>query len=220
MRLFAALVQRRPDLGAPRSSPAEANGIRLIGVTMRVTRDERVFSEGESADHIYKVVRGGVRGLRNHADGRRQICDFYLPGEVFGLELGARCRVAAEALTDTTLIAAPSAALQHERAEARSSRLWAIATSELHRSQAQALTLGREADVRVACFIRDMADRVGDGQHVELPMSRQDIADYLGLSIDDVCRGFTRLQASGLVALAGSRSIHLRKPGDLAEFCA
>lgn len=82
------------------------------------------------------------------------------------------------------------------------------------------MTLGRRsAGERVAGFLVDMADRIGDGENVELPMSRQDMADYLGLTIETVSRTLTQLQVSGLIKLSGCRSIHLRKPRALAELC-
>jgi CRP/FNR family nitrogen fixation transcriptional regulator len=93
--------------------------------------------------------------------------------------------------------------------------------AELRRSQDHALTLGRRsASERVASFLMDLATRIGDGEHVELPMSRQDMADYLGLTIETVSRTLTQLQVSGAIGLTGCRSIHLRKPRALAELCA
>src|SRR5271165_5413052 len=90
----------------PPAAPPESEGIRLIGVTTHFMRDQEVFGEGEPADYVYKVVRGAVRGFRVLSDGRRQICDFYLPGDVLGIELGSEHRITAEALTDTILVVA------------------------------------------------------------------------------------------------------------------
>jgi CRP-like cAMP-binding protein len=189
-------------------------------VTLHVGRDQEVFGEGEPADHVYKVVRGGVRAFRTLSDGRRQICDFYLPGDVFGVEPGSEHRVTAEALTDSVLVAARRGALRPDDGAA-AQHLWALAMEELRRSQDHALTLGRRsAGERVASFLVEMADRVGDGASVELPMSRQDMADYLGLTIETVSRSLTQLQVSGLIRLAGLRSILLRKRPALTELCA
>jgi CRP/FNR family nitrogen fixation transcriptional regulator len=121
---------------------------------------------------------------------------------------------------DTVLVVARRSALAHDDGSTTRS-LWSLALIELRRSQDHALTLGRRsAGERVAGFLVDMADRVGDGENVELPMSRQDIADYLGLTIETVSRTLTQLQVSGLIKLAGCRSIHLRKPRALAGLCA
>jgi CRP/FNR family nitrogen fixation transcriptional regulator len=202
---------------APTPAP---EGARLIGVTLHVARDQEVFGEGEPASHVYKVVRGGVRGFRTLSDGRRQICDFYLPGDVFGIEPGSEYRITAEALTDSLLVAARRGALRpDDGATARD--LWALAMSELRRSQDHALTLGRRsASERVASFLVEMADRIGDGLSVDLPMSRQDMADYLGLTIETVSRALTHLQVSNLIALTGLRSVSLRRRPALAELCA
>ena len=221
MNAFAAIVCGSPDRAPPPAAPRECEGIRLIGVTTHVVRDQEVFGEGEPADHVYKVVRGAVRGFRVLSDGRRQICDFYLPGDVFGIERGAEHRITAEALTDTVLVVARRSAFTHDSDGVTARSLWRLAMTELRRSQDHALTLGRRsAGERVAGFLVDMAERIGDGANVELPMSRQDIADYLGLTIETVSRTLTQLQVSGLIKLAGCRSIQLRKPRALAELCA
>jgi CRP/FNR family nitrogen fixation transcriptional regulator len=220
MNVFPALAPRIPNPAPPSAVPTESEGIRLIGMTMHLVRDQEVFGEGEPADHVYKVVRGAVRGFRVLSDGRRQICDFYLPGDIFGIEQGAEHRITAEALTDTILVVARRSILGHENDGIAARRLWGLAMIELRRSQDHALTLGRRsAGERVAGFLVDMADRIGDGEHAELPMSRQDMADYLGLSIETVSRTLTQMQISGLIKLAGCRSIHLRKPRVLAELC-
>jgi CRP/FNR family nitrogen fixation transcriptional regulator len=221
MNASTAFAPRNPSGSADRAPlAAKPDGLRLIGVTMNVMRDQEVFGEGEPADYVYKIVRGAVRGFRVLSDGRRQICDFYLPGDIFGIEPGTDHRITTEAVMDTVLIVARRSVLcQDDGATARS--LWALALAELGRSQDHALTLGRRsAGERVASFLVDMAARIGDGQNVDLPMSRQDIADYLGLTIETVSRTLTQLQASGLVELAGCRAVRLRKPRALAELCA
>jgi len=206
---------------APLHWPSQDNAIRLIGITMHVSRDQEVFGEGEPAEQVFKVVRGAVRAFRVLSDGRRQICDFYLPGDLFGLEAGGEHRVTTEALTDTVLVVARRAALGDEDDPVAARRLWRLAMSELQRSHDHALTLGRRsASERVANFLVEMVERLGGGDSLELPMTRQDIADYLGLTIETVSRTLTQLQVSGLIKLAGCRSINLRKPRALAEFCA
>lgn len=221
-------MQPSPTMNAPRTFAPATTGrdaapdaIRLIGVTVHLSRDQEVFGEGEPADQVFKVVRGAVRCFRVLSDGRRQICDFYMPGDIFGIELGADRRTTAEALTDTVLIAARRASVIEDVDMAASRRLWTLAMNDLQRSQDHALTLGRRsANERVASFLVDMAARLGDVDNLELPMTRQDIADYLGLTIETVSRTLTQLQVSGLIKLAGCRSIHLRKARALAEMCA
>src|SRR5581483_3699779 len=102
--------------------------------------------------------------------------------------------------------------------------LWRLALRDLQRSQDHVLTLGRRsASERLASFLIDLADRLdgpGPGRaEFDLPMSRQDIADYLGLTIETVSRTLTQLQADGLVRLCGVRRVRLPRPAALAELC-
>ena len=221
MQMSPMVTAPRPYVPAATMRTPAPEAIRLIGVTVHLSRDQEVFGEGEPADQVFKVVRGAVRCFRVLSDGRRQICDFYLPGDVFGIEPGQDRRTTAEALTDTVLVAARRSTLVEDEDSGTARRLWALAMADLQRSQDHALTLGRRsANERVASFLVDMAARLGDVDNLELPMTRQDIAAYLGLTIETVSRTLTHLQVSGLIKLAGCRSIHLRKPRALAELCA
>ena len=221
MQMSPMMTAPRPYVPATALRTPAPEGIRLIGVTVHLSRDQEVFGEGEPAEQVFKVVRGAVRCFRVLSDGRRQICDFYLPGDVFGIEPGLDRRTTAEALTDTVLVAARRSTVVEDEDSGAARRLWALAMADLQRSQDHALTLGRRsANERVASFLVDMAARLGDVDNLELPMTRQDIADYLGLTIETVSRTLTHLQVSGLIKLAGCRSIHLRKPRALAELCA
>lgn len=187
----------------------------LIGAARSFGRDQPVYGEGDAADCVYKVVSGAVRAVRLLADGRRQIADFYLPGDIFGVELGERRRAAAEALGETVLLVARRASLA-----ARPDGSWRLALAELQRSQDHVLTLGRRsASERVASFLIEIAERLDVGRAFDLPMSRQDMADYLGLTIETVSRSLTQLQAEGLVALSGARHVRLPRPDALAELC-
>jgi len=190
----------------------------LIGVARSFSRDQQIYGEGESAEFVYKVVSGAVRAVRGLADGRRQIETFYLPGDVFGVEPGATRRSAAEALAGATLIVARRSALAGDADQA--AMLWRHALRELQRSQDHVLTLGRRsAGERLASFLLDLAERMDTPLDLELPMSRQDIADYLGLTIETVSRTMTQLQGQGLIALSGCRRVRLVRPTTLADLC-
>ena len=188
----------------------------LIGVTRQFGRDQQIFGEGEAADHIYRVVSGVVRLFRVLADGRRQIEEFYLPGDVFGVELGARRSASAEAVGETVLVVARRSIAAGDPAQAE--RLWDHALRELARSRDHVLTLGqRSAAERLATFFLELAERLGSGAEVDLPMTRQDMADYLGLTIETVSRTLTHLQSRGVVRLDGSRRVCFTRPAALAE---
>lgn len=201
---------------APESNPDE---VRLVGATKSFGRDQAIYGEGDRADLVYKVITGAVRAFRVLADGRRQISDFYLPGDVFGVELDAERRSGAEALGETVLLIARRSAVAEQPEQGQ--RLWRYAMRQLRRSQDQVLTLGRRsATERVASFLIDLAERLGGGGDVDLPMSRQDMADYLGLTIETVSRTVSQLQGSGLIRLTGCRHVRLMRPAALAGLCA
>jgi CRP/FNR family transcriptional regulator, nitrogen fixation regulation protein len=190
----------------------------LIGVARRLSRDEQVFAEGDRADFVYKVISGAVRAIRLLADGRRQITNFYLPGDVFGIELGAERHTAAEAVCDATITSARRSSLTEGHDQP--SRLWWHALRELQRSQDHVLALGRRTAIeRVAIFLTDLADRMEAPDKVALPMSRQDIADYLGLTIETVSRTLTQMQAKGLLCVESSRKVRLLRRASLTKLC-
>jgi CRP/FNR family nitrogen fixation transcriptional regulator len=213
MQAHALAVARA---AAPPFNPDD-DGFPLIGAAKTFGRDQPIYAEGDAADCLYKVVSGAVRAVRLLADGRRQIADFYLPGDVFGVELGERRRGAAEALGETVLLVARRASLA---ARPDQGGLWRLALAELQRSQDHVLTLGRRAaSERVASFLIELAERLDADRAFDLPMSRQDMADYLGLTIETVSRTLTQLQADGLVSLGGTRHVRLPRPAALAELC-
>jgi CRP/FNR family nitrogen fixation transcriptional regulator len=190
--------------------------IRVIGFTKTFSKDQQIFREGGPADSIYRVVSGAVRVARLLADGRRQISDFYLPGDVFGVELDAGRVSTAEAIGETVVVVARRSSVASDSDQGP--RLCRHALRELRRCQDHVLTLGRRcATERLASFLIDLTQRLETDDEFDLPMSRQDIADYLGLTIETVSRTMTQLQSEGLIVLKGFRRIRLRRPAALAD---
>lgn len=184
---------------------------------------EEIFGEGEPADHVYLVVAGAVRSYRILADGRRQISEFHLAGDILGLEAEVAYQTSAEGMGDVELLAVRRTALSDLAAEngdlAR--QLWRLAVCGLQRSQEHASILGRlGATERVAAFLLAFAKRLDVQSEMELPMTRQDIADYLGLTIHTVSRTLCQLQESGMIDGRASRRVRLRRQDELAELCA
>jgi CRP/FNR family nitrogen fixation transcriptional regulator len=213
-RLLA--IDRRLD--TEQAEPCALGELNLIGVARRLSRDQELFGQGDKAACVYKVVSGAMRATRLLADGRRQVTEFHLPGDVFGIELGAEHTAGAEAICETVVVSARRSNLSQDHDQAI--LLWRHAMGELQRSQAHLLTLGRRSAMeRIAVFLVDLVERTGAGEQLSLPMSRQDIADYLGLTIETVSRTLTRMQAQGLVALGGCRKVRLLKRADLADLC-
>jgi CRP/FNR family nitrogen fixation transcriptional regulator len=181
-------------------------------------RDETIFDEGQPADRVYQLISGSVRTCRILRDGRRQIEGFHFPGDVFGLEGGATYRVGAQTLGATIVRAMPRAtldALAAERGDV-ALRLLELTTDSLRHSQDHVLMLGRRAACeRVAALLLDLAERTGAQVLLDVPMTRQDMADYLGLTIETISRTLTQFQQDGLIALPAARKVLLRDRGAL-----
>jgi len=127
------------DCMPTRLSTDAADEIEPFGLRMAFAKDEEIFGQDEDADLIYRLVSGVVRTSRLTSDGRRQIGDFYYPGDVFGLEVGDAHRYAAEALSDCMVLALKPSTLRHLGAEDALDRiLWQAATRELDRTQVRA----------------------------------------------------------------------------------
>lgn len=181
---------------------------------------EEIYAQDDDADLIYRVVHGSVRTTHLQADGRRQVGDFYYEGDIIGVEVEDAHRFSAEALTNCEVLAlrrAGSAANETGQVERM---IWAATASELKRAQSHMLLLGRAtACEKVARFLMDIADRF-KGEFVILPMSRQDMADYLGLTIETISRMLGRLQADGVIEFSGSRKYRVRRPACLSDLAA
>jgi CRP/FNR family nitrogen fixation transcriptional regulator len=194
----------------------------MIGASMSFARNAEIYGENEPAEYLYKLVSGSVRTSKILNDGRRQIGAFYLPGDTFGLEAGGEHALAAEAITDAKVIVDKRSAV--EALAARDSevarQLRAVTGRELQRMQHHILLLIRSAKERVAGFLLEMAARVKCNDQIELPMSRQDIADYLGLTIETVSRTLRILENSAAIALPNSRRVVLRNHRALCRLSA
>lgn len=196
--------------------------IELLGAPMSFGRNAEIYGENEPADYLYKVVSGTVRTYKILSDGRRQIGAFYLPGDIFGLEVEDEHAFSAEAITDVRVLVIKRSAVMALAARDHdiARQLWTLTGRELHRVQDHILLLIKTAQERVAGFLLEMADRVSGGNAVELPMSRQDIADYLGLTIETVSRTLTQLENAAAISVPSSRHIVLRNRAALTRMNA
>lgn len=184
-----------------------------MGACMSFDHNAEVFGEEEPAEYLYKVVSGAVRICKLMSDGRRQISTFYLPGDMFGMEAEDTHRFSAEAIGSCNILVVNRSAFIARTARETDmvTQLWTQALSHLQRAQDHMLLLGRKsAQERVAAFLLDMAERLSKSGAVELPMSRQDIADYLGLTIETVSRTLTQLEREGVISIPVCRRIVLR----------
>jgi CRP/FNR family nitrogen fixation transcriptional regulator len=166
-----------------------------------------IYAQGEKAGSLYQVEFGAVRIYRLLADGRRQISAFHLAGETFGFEADTTHHFFAEAINATGV-----RVFRIASGVDMSRQLLPLALKGLTKAQEHLLVLGRQNAIeRVAAFLVDMAERQGGLRQVELPMSRMDIGDYLGLTIETVSRVFTRLKEKGVIRLLNLRSIEIVK---------
>jgi len=214
----------QPPLPGRRVTPsvvsrALAGSIEMMGAPMSFARNAEIYGENEPADYLYKVVSGSVRTYKVLSDGRRQIGAFYLPGDMFGLETGEEHSFSAEAITNAKVLVIKRSAViaLAERDGDVARQLWALTSRELSRVQEHILLLVKTAQERVVSFLLEMAARMPGCNAVDLPMSRQDIADYLGLTIETVSRTLTHLENTAAIELPTSRRIVLRNRGALGR---
>jgi CRP-like cAMP-binding protein len=215
MLMQSAIPARSFKPAVPNGGPAadsHRGAIDLMGAPMTFKRNGEIYGENEPAEYLYKVLSGAVRTYKVLADGRRQIGAFYMPGDVFGLESGQVHTFSAEAINDAKVLVVKRSALDALAARDTdvARQLWTITARELHRAQEHFLALIKTAEERVVGFLLDMAARVSGGNQFELPMSRQDIADYLGLTIETVSRTMTHLESAAAIELPSSRRVVLR----------
>ncbi len=176
-----------------------------------------IYAQGEASDRLYQVEFGAVRIYRLFADGRRQISAFHLGGEVFGFEAHATHHFFAEAICATGIRVLRTSPCHNELA----TELLPAALEGLARAQAHLLVLGRQnAAERVAAFLVEMSERQGGLDRIELPMSRTDIADYLGLTIETVSRVLSKLRQKGIIRLPTLRSIEIARRDILHDMAA
>jgi len=198
-------------------------GVAAPGFVMGFSRNEEIYGEDEPADFVYKVVSGAVRTTRILSDGRRQIADFHFVGDVFGLEAGETHSLCAEAITDCRIALVKRIAVDRatDRDSLAARELWGVTARDLRRLQDHMLLLGRKGAMeRIAAFLLDMSARTGERLAVDLPMSRSDIADYLGLTIETVSRSLTQLERDGVVALPSFRRVELLNRAALEDHAA
>jgi CRP/FNR family transcriptional regulator, anaerobic regulatory protein len=167
-----------------------------------------LFDQDAVAGSLFNVTEGMVRLYKSLPDGRRQIVGFALPGDFLGLALMDRYGVAAEAVTPVKACRfARSAFLAYIEGKPHLlRRLHEFAGHELSLAQDQMLLLGRRtAEEKVAAFLLNLQTRYGKigaaSVTIALPMSRQDIADYLGLTIETVSRTLTRLARDKVILI-------------------
>jgi CRP-like cAMP-binding protein len=197
-------------------SPADEDlrALQQVGLKVRFARNETIFNDGDEAKNCYKVISGAVRLCKHMSDGRRQIADFLLAGDFFGFMQFGTYKFTAEAVGDVVLMCYPQvqvARLSNTMPNLRG-RLLVLLSQRLLGMQDHLVMLGRQtAKERVASFLLHIAERsdAEEGFEFDLPMSRQDIADYLGLTIETVCRMLSELKRERIIAIPNASQLVL-----------
>ncbi len=193
-------------------APIALGRLAAIAGTRRIDAGAQLIQEGEPARDVFTLTEGMLKVYKLMPDGRRQITGFMIPGDLIGLAYGDHYVYSAEAVTGAVACRFRRRSLldlmvDHPELE---HRLLSRASNELAAAQAQMLLLGRKtARERVASFLFQLAERqnLKEGEPMPLPMSRGDIADFLGLTIETVSRTLTLMRKSGLIALPGKNAV-------------
>jgi CRP-like cAMP-binding protein len=199
--------------------------IQEYGARLHFTRNETIFNQDDPADQVYRIVSGPVRLCRYMPDGRRYIVDFLLPGDLMGFVESPDLPASAEAVTEVTLVAFPRVCFDRlaEESPAVRTQLLCHLSANLLTAQQHLFVLGcQKARERVASFLLRLADRTDlvCGDRLDLPMSRQDIADHLGLTIETISRTITALRGEGIVLIPNTNQIVLRDMAALRALAA
>ena len=207
----------------PWTMPEDRDAFELTGVAMNFAADRQIYAEGDEARCFYKVVSGTVRTCRFLSDGRRQIDAFHMAGEVFGFEAGADHRMSAEAVTECTLIAYRRRGLEQMVAQDDRLGRWFFshAMTCMALAREHSLLLGRRGAVeKLAAFLMGWAKQSANKRVLHLAMTRQDIADYLGLTIETVSRSLTQLERDNVIAIPSTREVRILNSDALEDLAA
>lgn len=197
-------------VAVPSGIIASVNASKEAGLQLspvhRVQSKDMIYAQGDESGQLYIVEYGCVCVSRLTEDGRRLVMSFNFAGDIFGFESGAERQSYAEAMeTSGTRM------ITQNKTDASSIAVMNLLLDHFNRVQDHLLILGTQNSTeRVAAFLLELAERQGDAANVRLPMGRNDIADYLGLTLETVSRALHRLQDIGLIVLRNARSVRIK----------
>jgi len=208
-------------------SSAVIRGNRLKTVQTRKLKAAQIlFREGDAARHIYEVTSGVVRVAKVLEDGRRQVVAFRYPGDIIGFPQDGLYHTECDAISSAEVVAHNIRDLESgERNPELHQRLVTAALKEIGAMQDHFMMLGRKtASEKTASFLAVLMERtgkpVGAYTHFEFPMTRADIADFLGLTVETVSRTITKFRNSKLIVLESSKSVIVLDQDALCDMAA
>lgn len=206
---------------------AELRALEAVIENISLSANSEVFFEGDAAEYIYNVNAGTVKIFKSLQDGRRQVLGFPVDGDLLGYPVGDTHSYSAETLTPVQLCRVSRARLRGLASDfpALESKLLEITAGELADTQAQMTLLGRKsAPERVASFLIQLSDKSiangGVGNPLSLPMSRHDIADFIGLTAETVSRVLTQFTRDGLISIPQPYQVDLLNIEELRDLGA
>ena len=229
--MMSATLATEPVAPSPGPHAATWTGSPLVAAfrplerqatTLDFERNDEIFAQDEPAQYCYLVLSGCVRTVTLIEDGRRQVGEFLLPGDLFGCDSLAEHDFSAEAVTQVVVRRYCRRALESLADSSRelARTLRELSANQLRAARERMIMLGRKtASERIAGFLVEMSERGAVDAHgrIELPMSRTDVADHLGLTIETVCRGLSELHRVGTIAVnRGTVAIRNRRALDSA----
>lgn len=182
-----------------------------------------LFVEGDRAGYVYEVLEGTVCGYRILPDGARHVVSFYFEGDLLGYSSGIHYAMSAQAVTPVRVRRTPRATVERllELRPELARKFLRMTAEELSATRDHLLCIAaKSAEAKIASFILALSRRnamIGlDSDEVHLPMTRLDIGDYLGLTVETVSRTLTKFKTAGLIALPRATRVLLLDPEALA----
>jgi CRP/FNR family nitrogen fixation transcriptional regulator len=216
------LKGKNQDRGTSSKELDELAGHAVKCSEFKYARGTEIFGEKGPVEYLYQIKTGAVRGYKLLTDGRRQIMAFHLPGDIFGVENSGVHRYSAEAIVETTVRLTKRHVLDENGDSASAvTNVRRLVTDNLRHAETHMLLLGRKTSVeKVAAFLVEMDIRSTAAGVLKLPMTRRDIGDYLGLTLESVSRAMTQLSRCGALSFSGrsQRQIILQDREKLAAF--
>lgn len=189
-----------------------ASVLRGIGTVRHFAPQQTIFAEGDPAAHFMLVIHGMVRSCTTFSDGRRFIGAFYAGGDIFGLERNSIYLASAEAVCDTAVVLYPApdwfnVALAPDALSRQICGAMMLSTDQ---ARGHARLLGRlRAIEKLSVFLLECHARSSDDHFITLEMGRQDVADYLGLTVETVSRCLAQMKREGLIGFRSARQFDL-----------